>query len=167
MSSANPPPKENAVLADFHENAQRHDLPDWIKVHLEAYHRDPVAAHEWDGSPLGGRANTPSLLLITRGRKTGRILEMPLLYGRDGDRIVIIGSKGGAPQHPAWFLNMEAMDTVEVQVKHDRFKAKWTLAKGAERQRLFEMMTQVYPPFPDYQRRTERELPVVLLERVD
>ncbi|MGH8519063.1 MAG: nitroreductase/quinone reductase family protein, partial [Panacagrimonas sp.] len=59
-----------------------------------------------------------------------------------------------------------AMDVVDVQVKKDRFKARWSLAKGAERQRLFELMTKVYPMFPDYQRRTERELPVVVLERI-
>ncbi|MCC2654977.1 MAG: nitroreductase family deazaflavin-dependent oxidoreductase [Panacagrimonas sp.] len=167
MSQAgSPPQKENAVLSEFHENAQRHDLPDWIKEHVELYHRDPVAAHEWDGSPLGGYPNTPTLMLTTRGRKSGKILEMPLLYGRDGDHIVICGSKGGAPQHPAWFLNMEAMDVVDVQIKHDRFKAKWRLAKGDERQRLFEMMTKVYPPFPSYQARTPREIPVVVLERI-
>lgn len=166
MSNDKVPLKQNAVLDDFHENARRHDLPDWIKDHIELYHRDPIAAHEWDGSPLGGYANTPTLMLTTRGRKSGKILEMPLLYGRDGDRIIIIGSKGGAPQHPAWFLNMEAMDVVDVQVKKDCFKAKWSLAKGAERQRLFELMTKVYPMFPDYQARTERELPVVVLERI-
>lgn len=167
MSQAGTTPQpENAVLTDFHENAQRHDLPDWIKTHIEAYHRDPVAAHEWDGSPLGGKPNTPTLMLTTRGRKSGKILEMPLLYGRDGDNIVICGSKGGAPQHPAWFLNLEAMDVVDVQIKHDKFKAKWRLAKGEERKRLFDMMTGVYPPFPSYQARTPREIPVVVLERI-
>jgi deazaflavin-dependent oxidoreductase (nitroreductase family) len=158
--------RDNETLRDFHAHAEVHTLPKWITDHLKEYADDPEKGHFWDGSSLGGDKKTPTLLLTTKGRKSGRASVMPLIYGKDGDRYVIIGSKGGAPEHPAWYLNMMADPIVEVQVVHDKFQAKAHTATGAERQRLFEMMTKVYPPFPDYQSRTRRELPVVVLEKI-
>lgn len=158
-------PGNNRALNDFHEKAQRHELPSWILEHLEEYEAAPEKAHLWDATPFGGRPGTPCLLLFTRGRKSGRPITMPLIYGTDGDRYVIVGSKGGAPEHPAWYLNMLAQAEVEVQVAQDRFQAVHRTAQGEERARLFEMMTRIYPPFPSYQARTARELPVVVLER--
>ncbi len=163
---SNQPKEELPVLKDFHEKmTQQHVLPDWIVQHLAEYARDPVKAHLWDGTPFGGYAKTPTLLLTTRGRKTGRILTLPLIYGKDGSNHVIIGSKGGAAEHPAWLLNLEADPNVEVQVVADKFSAVARIAKGDERTRLWKMMVEVYPPYPDYQSRTEREIPVVVLTR--
>lgn len=157
---------DNPTLADFHEKATQHDLPGWIKDHLRAYEESPAIGHFWDASSLGGDPRTPTLLLTTVGRKSGRVLTMPLLYGRDGDRYVIIGSKGGAPQHPAWYFNLQANPVVDVQIAEDKFRANTRTVSGEERERLFKMMTTVYPAFPAYQQRTERELPVVVLERI-
>ena len=157
---------DNPALNETNEKLSQGQLPDWITEHLKQYRDNPAQAHWWDGSAFGGHEKTPTLLLTTRGRKTGRMLVMPLIYGTDGDRYVLIGSKGGAPEHPAWYLNLVANPVVDLQVADERFKARASTATGAERQRLFDMMTSVYPPFPAYQARTERELPVVVLERV-
>lgn len=157
---------DNPALNDVHEKLSRHELPDWITAHLDQYRTNPAEAHWWDGSAFGGHKKTPTLLLTTKGRKTGRTLVMPLIYGVDGPRYVLIGSKGGAPEHPAWYLNLAANPVVDLQVVDECFKARATTVTGTERQRLFDMMTAIYPPFPAYQARTERELPVVVLERV-
>jgi deazaflavin-dependent oxidoreductase (nitroreductase family) len=157
---------DNPALNHTHEKLNQHQIPDWITEHLRQYQDDPANAHWWDGRDFGGYEKTPTLLLTTRGRKSGRQSIMPLIYGVDGDRYVLIGSKGGAPEHPAWYLNMLADPVVEVQIVKERFKVRARTATGTERARLFDLMTQVYPPFPAYQARTARELPVVVLERL-
>jgi deazaflavin-dependent oxidoreductase (nitroreductase family) len=93
------------------------------------------------------------------------MITMPLIYGTDGPRYVVIGSKGGAPQNPSWVFNLEADPHVEVQVLHDTFSAVASTAAGPERARLWEMMVGVYPPYRGYQERTAREIPVVVLTR--
>lgn len=156
---------EPAILKETHEKLSQHVVPDWIVQHLKEYDRDPEAAHYWDASAFGGHEETTCLLLTTRGRKSGNMITMPLIYGKDGATYVIVGSKGGAPKNPAWIYNMEADPNVEVQVARDRFYAVALLASGEERKRLWEMMAGVYPPYRDYQKRTEREIPVVVLTR--
>lgn len=156
---------ELPVLKDFRDKKKQNLLPDWIVEHLAEYARDPVKGHLWDGRPFGGYEKTPTLLLTTRGRKTGRTVSLPLIYGKDGANHVIVGSKGGAAENPAWFLNLEADPNVEVQVAADHFSAVAHIATGAERARLWNMMVAVYPSYPDYQSRTEREIPVVVLMR--
>jgi deazaflavin-dependent oxidoreductase (nitroreductase family) len=157
--------EELPVLQDFREKKARDLLPDWIVEHLETYASDPEKGHLWDGSQFGGHKDTPTLLLTTRGRRSGRTVTLPLIYGRDGDNQVIIASKGGAPENPAWYLNLTADPNVGVQVAADRFQAVARVATGAERERLWSMMVQVYPPYDDYQSRTERQIPVVVLTR--
>lgn len=156
---------ETPVLIDFREKMSRGVLPEWIIEHLEEYERDPDKGHLWDARPFGGNEKTPCLLLTTRGRKTGRQLTLPLIYGRDADDVVIIGSKGGAAEDPAWMKNIQADPYVGVQVAADRYHAVARVATGAERARLWEMMVGVYPPYRDYQSRTQREIPVVVLTR--
>ena len=90
---------------------------------------------------------------------------MPLIYGERDGVYVVIGSKGGAPAHPAWYLNLSAEANVEVQVKADRFAARARTATGDERAALWDLMVGVYAPYTEYQARTEREIPVVVLER--
>jgi deazaflavin-dependent oxidoreductase (nitroreductase family) len=166
MSDGKIDPGNNAALNDFHEKARRHTLPKWITDHLDQYEAAPEEGHLWDATPFGGHPRTPTLILVTRGRKSGRSLAMPLIYGKDGDRLVIVGSKGGAPEHPAWYLNLQAHPEVELQVARARFTAVGRTVEGDERARLFDMMTAIYPPFPSYQARTPREIPVVVLERM-
>ncbi|MBM4256882.1 MAG: nitroreductase family deazaflavin-dependent oxidoreductase [Deltaproteobacteria bacterium] len=142
-------------------------LPKWIDDHLRRYvETDGKDGHMWDSAPVGGPGPIPTLLLTTYGRRSGKPIVMPLIYGEANGTFVIVASKGGAAQHPGWYLNLAAKPAVEVQVLADRFRAKARTATGAERARLWEKMAAIYPPYNDYQKKTEREIPVVVLERI-
>jgi proline iminopeptidase len=105
------------------------------------------------------------LLLTTKGRSTGEPRTAPLIYENDGDRYVIVASKGGAPQHPGWYRNLSQDPEVEVQVKDEVFPARARTAEGAERDRLWRLAAEQWPDYDRYQKRTDREIPVVVLER--
>ena len=113
--------------------------------------------------PFAGR---PVLLLTTTGAKSGQPRLAPLVYTRDGDQYVILGSKGGAPTHPAWYHNLLANPVVTVEVDGETFTARARVTEGEERKRLFEQHATTNPGFRDYQQRTSRVIPVVVLERV-
>lgn len=119
---------------------------------------DGAVGHDWQG--------TQTLLLTTNGRRTGQPRELPLIYGRSGDDYLIVASKGGADQPPAWYLNLVADPEVEVQVGGDRFKARARVAGADEKPVLWKTMTAEWPAYDDYQRKTAREIPIVVLERV-
>ncbi|WP_309297760.1 nitroreductase family deazaflavin-dependent oxidoreductase [Dietzia sp. NCCP-2495] len=112
----------------------------------------------------GGREDTPTLLLTTRGRRTGRILTMPLIYGEADGAYVVIASKGGAPTHPGWFHNLTAEPEVRIQVGAEKMTAVARVADGEERERLWSQMAELYPPYLKYQTRTDRLIPVVVLD---
>ncbi len=112
----------------------------------------------------GMTMGVPTLLLTTVGRKTGKARTAPLMYGRDGDNLVLIASKGGAPEHPLWYTNMKANPDVEVQVGGNVRKVRYRDATPEERPRLWRMMAEQYPSYDDYQKKTTREIPVVVLE---
>lgn len=138
-----------------------HDSPTaWVARHIEEY----VASDGRNGQRWKG-ANT--LLLTTRGRKTGKLRRSALIYGTAGDVYVVVASKGGAPAHPAWYLNLRDDPEVLVQVGPDVFRARSRTATGAERARLWSTMTGVWPAYDDYQAKTKREIPVVVLEPVE
>ncbi len=126
--------------------------------HVKRYRAtDGAEGHEWRGAHV--------LLLTTTGRRSGDEHTTPLIYSeRDGD-YVIVASRGGAPSHPAWYLNLDADPEVEVQVLSDRFPARARTAAGEERSRLWKLMTESWPAYNDYQAKTEREIPLVVLER--
>jgi len=106
-----------------------------------------------------------TLLLTTRGRKSGKNLIIPLIYRPTGSGgFCVIASKGGAPAHPAWFLNLEADPKVTIQVAKDKYEATARIAHGEERERLWNLMVDYYAPYTDYQAATERKIPVVVLE---
>jgi len=133
-----------------------------IRYHLKTYRENPDRGHDWndyDGPPR------TALLLTTVGRKSGKIRTLPLLYRKAGDRYVIIASKGGADENPGWFVNLRAADEAEIQVRHDKFKIKSRVAEGVEREELWKEMTAMHPDYDEYQTRTTRVLPVVVLER--
>ena len=111
------------------------------------------------------RRGAKTLLLTTTGRKSGRPITSPLIYEQDGDKYVIVASKGGAPVHPGWYRNLAKDPNVEVQVKDDVFKARARTASGDERERLWRLAAQQWPDYDAYQRRTDREIPVVVLAR--
>jgi proline iminopeptidase len=108
----------------------------------------------------------PSLLLTTTGRKSGERFIFPLFYGTEGDSYFVIASKGGAPQHPGWYRNILADPDVEVQAGTVKTKARARTASGAERARLWQKSLEFWPPYADYQQKTEREIPVVVLDPV-
>ena len=142
-------------------------LPDWIKEHVELYLRDGEAGHYWDASLGGGEGMLTTLLLTTRGRKSGKQLIIPLIYRPTGSGgYCVIASKGGAPAHPAWFLNLEAEPNVQIQVANDKHQAVARIATGDERAQLWQLMVDYYGPYTDYQAATQREIPVVVLDPV-
>src|SRR5579884_2226562 len=116
---------------------------------------------------VGGQFdNMPLLLLTTTGAKTGRALTKPLCYTRDGDRIVLIASYAGAPKNPAWFNNLVANPMVTVELGGERFQARASVVDGAERQRLYDNQARQMAIFADYQKKTTRQIPVVVLQRI-
>jgi deazaflavin-dependent oxidoreductase (nitroreductase family) len=115
--------------------------------------------HDWEG--------TQTLLLTTTGRRSGEPRELPLIYGRHGDDYLVVASKGGAPEHPAWYLNLEANPEVEVQVGPDRFKARARTATSQERAEMWQTMTAEWPAYDEYQTKTDREIPIVVLTRAE
>lgn len=139
-------------------------LPSWISEHLKLYREDPEKGHLWDSSPVGGPGILTCLLLITRGRKSGNISTLPLIYADYESAFVIVASKGGAPTHPAWYLNLEAEPECEIQVASDRYAVRARTTQGVERESLWRLMTQIYPPYEDYQvSAPDRLIPVVVL----
>lgn len=127
-------------------------------AHVESYRSTGgELGHIWKG--------VPTLLLTTTGRRTGERHTTPLIYGRDGERHVIVASKGGAPAHPGWYRNLRKQPEVELQVKDEVFAATARTADGEERERLWRLMAEVWPAYDDYARKTDREIPVVVLER--
>lgn len=119
------------------------------------------------GKVLSGPfVNAPLLLLTTTGAKSGRPFTTPLVYTKDGDRIVIIASKGGFPTHPAWYHNLKAHPTTTIEIGKEKFQAKATISKDPERQRLFDAQAKVMPNSNEYQKNTTRQIPVIVLERM-
>jgi deazaflavin-dependent oxidoreductase (nitroreductase family) len=140
-------------------------LPDWIRDHIRRYlESDGADGHMWDSSSVGGPGLVPTLLLTTTGKKSGNPQILPLIYGKTKNGYVIVASKGGAPSHPAWYLNITTHPEVAVQVGAKRFRARARTATAAERSKLWDQMVGIYPPYEDYQKRTEREIPIVILE---
>lgn len=138
----------------------------WIAEHIELYRTDPEKAHMWDSKSAGGKGLLPTLLLTTTGRKSGEPRSLPLIYGNTGDSYVIIASKGGMPTHPVWYLNLEANPECELMVGAKAVSARARVATGKERERIWGEMAKIYPPYLDYQKATEREIPVIVLDPV-
>jgi len=149
------------------ETNKSSDLPDWIRNHLARYLATGGAdGYLWDASLGGGKGLVPTLLLTTVGRKSGKVLTLPLIFGQSGRNYVVVASKGGAPAHPAWYLNLQANPEVEVQVKAEKFRARARTASGAERSELWSKMVEIYEPYTQYQTRTGRQIPIVVLEPI-
>jgi deazaflavin-dependent oxidoreductase (nitroreductase family) len=132
------------------------------------YNQAIIAEFRANGGRVGGRfADRQLLLLTTTGARSGLPRTSPLVYTTDGDRMVIIASKGGAPTNPDWYYNLLANPLVTVERGAERFPARATVAEDAERDRLFGQMAARLPGFAEYQRNTARRIPVVVLERID
>ncbi len=116
---------------------------------------------------VGGQfANAPLLLLTATGAKSGRQLTIPLAYSRDGARLVVIASKAGAPNNPDWYHNLIANPVATVELGTERFQVRAHVTKGEERERLFRNQAQQMSVFNDYQKKTTRQIPVLVLERI-
>ncbi len=118
---------------------------------------DGEEGHEWNGAEV--------LILTTTGRRSGEQRSTPLIYGRHGDDYLVVASRGGAPEDPAWYLNLSEQPEVHVQVLDDRFTAHARTATPEEKPELWEQMTSRWPAYNDYQLKTSRDIPVVVLER--
>ncbi len=118
------------------------------------------------GKTAGYFANSDLLLLTTQGAKTGKETTTPVVYTKDGDRMVIVASKGGAPNNPAWYHNLLAHPEVTVEVGTEKFKVRAVPVTGDERTRLYNQHAERYPSFKDYQAKTTRTIPVFVLERI-
>ncbi len=128
--------------------------------HVERYREtDGEEGYIW-------REGSTILLLTTTGRSSGEARTTPLIFGLDGDNPVIVASKGGAPEHPGWYRNLSKTPEVEVQIKGERFRARARDAQGEERERLWRMMNGIWRHYDEYQEKTDREIPVVVLDRV-
>lgn len=141
-------------------------LPKWISDHIDLYLTDPEKAHYWDTSLAGGDGTLlPTLLLITKGRKSQQDKMLPLIYKQTGNAYIVIASKGGAPMHPAWYLNLKAHPDCGIRVGKDQHLVRARDAEGDERAGLWTQMAEIYPPYDDYQRYAgDRTIPVVVLE---
>jgi deazaflavin-dependent oxidoreductase (nitroreductase family) len=128
--------------------------PEHVRVYRET---GGERGYRWRGTEI--------LLLTTEGHKSGESRTTPLIHRTDGDRWVVVASKGGAPEHPSWYENLLAHPQATIEVKADEIPVLASTAEGPERARLWSLMTEVWPAYDEYQARTEREIPVVVLTR--
>ncbi len=134
---------------------------------LNEYNKTVIEEFRANQGKVGGQMeNMPVILLTMTGAKTGRTITKPLVYSKDGDRMVVIASFAGAPKHPAWYLNLVAHPEVTVEVGTEKFRAKVEETSGDERQRLFDTQAAQMSIFNDYQKKTTRPIPVLTLTRI-
>jgi deazaflavin-dependent oxidoreductase (nitroreductase family) len=128
--------------------------------HVRRYEEtDGAEGHDWQDG-------VPALVLTTTGRKTGQERKFALIYQEIDGKVVIVASKGGADNHPGWYFNLLEHPEVKVQVGADKFTARARTAEGDERAALWPQMAKVWPDYDNYQKKTDREIPVVVLDRV-
>ncbi len=139
-------------------------MTDYSQPDLTLLGEDHVRAYRESGGEVGYLWNgVPTLLLTATGRRTGRKLTSPLIFGRDDDDYLIVASMGGAPRHPSWYLNLQANPQAEIQVKDQTLAVVARTASALEKPRLWKLVTDVWPNYDVYQSRTERDIPVVVL----
>jgi deazaflavin-dependent oxidoreductase (nitroreductase family) len=133
-------------------------------VLMKAIGRIHRALYRLTAGAIGGSlAGRPMLLLTTTGRKTGKSRTTPLQYSEDGENMVVVASNGGNPRHPAWWFNLEGNPEAEVQVRKIKKRVKAETANEEERSRLWPLLVETYPGYEEYQKSTERTIPVVIL----
>jgi deazaflavin-dependent oxidoreductase (nitroreductase family) len=134
---------------------------------MAEFNKNVIDEFRKNGGKVGGPfAGAPMVLLIHKGARSGTIYTTPLVYSKDGNRIVIIASKAGAPNHPAWYHNLVAHPEVTLEIGTERFKARATVTKGEERERLFDAQARQMAQFNEYKKKTTRQIPVIALERL-
>jgi deazaflavin-dependent oxidoreductase (nitroreductase family) len=123
--------------------------------------------HILDGSFIGGHKLCATLLLKCAGRKSGKTIITPLVYGYIGGDVVVVASKGGADAHPAWYLNVKDSKEVAFQIATQAYRASWREPVGAERTKIWDYMVGVFPPYQNYQASTQREIPLVMMSAIE
>jgi deazaflavin-dependent oxidoreductase (nitroreductase family) len=136
----------------------------WQQRHAEAYLKSNGREGHVVDLCIPGVPEVDTLLLQTTGRKSKDAKISPLIYGKDGGRFIVVASKGGAPTHPDWFVNLRDEPDVRFQVADKKYRGVARIISGSERERLFRMMAGLYSPYDEYQAKTAREIPVVALE---
>ena len=134
-------------------------LTGWVAKHIQQY----VETNGQQGHIFNGN---PTLLLTTRGRKSGKLYRTALIYGQDGERYLLVPSNGGSDDHPSWYLNLVEHPEVDLQVGAEKFKAQARTATPEEKPALWAIMTKIFPTYNTYQKKAKREIPLVILERV-
>jgi deazaflavin-dependent oxidoreductase (nitroreductase family) len=153
----------NASSAEI-ANARRN----WKEEHLDMYlGSGGTRGHIVDVTDIGGHKFTTTLLLKYVGRKSGKTMITPLIYGDLGGEVVVVASKGGADQHPAWYLNVSDSTELSFQIATQAFRASWREPRGAERAKVWDFMVGVFPPYKSYQASTQREIPLVMLAVIE
>ena len=143
------------------------NAPDFVLEHLHRYQQSNGAdGHLWDSSGFGDHGLIPTLLLTTRGRQSGELLVVPLIYAESDGNYIVVASAGGAPTNPAWCINLMHTPRVDVQVVDHKFSALARLSEGEERKQLWQVMDRVYPEYSKLQNKTDRQIPVIVLDPV-
>jgi F420H(2)-dependent quinone reductase len=156
------------VAASEGERSTERDLSGPARLALKLGSGVHAGVYRATGGKLFGRmGKSPILLLNTVGRKTGRKRTSPLLYVMDGEDFVIIASMGGAPTHPAWYLNLKANPDATVEAGDREVRVRAEEADSQEKARLWQKMVEMYPTYDDYQRKTKREIPLLVLHPVE
>lgn len=141
---------------------------DWKTEHMAMYLGSGGAnGHIMDLHDIGGHRFTTHCLIKYVGRKSGRTMITPLIYGDIGGEVVICASKGGADHHPAWYLNIAASKEISFQIATQAFRASWREPEGVEREKVWDFMVGVFPPYKKYQASTERQIPLVMLSVIE
>ena len=137
---------------------------DWIDAHRQEYLEDGEKGHMWDSTVVGGPGPIPTLLLFSTGRKSGKTSIMPLIYGKVDEGYVIIASKGGAPAHPDWYFNITDDPKVKLKVANQQFEATAETVTDERRAAMWNALAEIWPMYNEYQAKTDRQIPVVLLK---
>jgi deazaflavin-dependent oxidoreductase (nitroreductase family) len=155
-------------MSDDTATAIRETRRDWISEHREMYLRSGGAqGHIMDVTAVGGRSFATHCLVKYVGRKSGKVFITPLCYGDIGGEVVICASKGGADQHPPWYLNIVGAPEVEFQIATQAFRASWREPQGAERDKVWAFMVDCFPFYATYQASTSRVLPLVMMKPIE
>ena len=154
-------------MSDASSGAIRDTRRDWVVEHREMYLRSGgTEGHIMDITAVGGRSFATHCLIKYLGRKSGKIFITPLCYADIGGEVVICGSKGGADQHPAWYLNIKDSHEIEFQVATQAFRATWREPVGLEREKVWAFMQDCFPFYTTYQASTKRLLPLVMMKAI-
>ncbi len=154
-------------MSDETSAANRERMQDWLAQHRESYlGSGGREGHVMDLSALGARAFTPHCMIRYKGKKTGKTYVTPLIYGAIGGEVVIVASKGGADQHPGWYVSIKDQPEIDFQVGTQAFHGTLREPRGEERAKVWELMAENFPPYRDYQKSTDRQIPMVMMTPV-